>query len=175
MQNTIKKNGTTNGVILGLILILSSNAIYTIDLSLYTSHWIGIINFLIVLAFGIYTSYINKKLLKGIMQYKEAFLSFILPVIIGLALHSLFSILLLNYIDPSAKEIITEHMIDMIDEMAINKNKSDAELANYINEIKTKDNFGPKVHIESYFTGIVIYSIIGLVVGLFFKTPTNKE
>jgi hypothetical protein len=175
MENSIKKNGITNGIILGLIIILSSNVIYIIDLSLFTSQWVGIINLLLILAFGIYTSVINKKLLMGKMQYKEAFLSFILPVIVGLALSNLFSLLLLNYIDPEAKEIITEHMIKMINEMPSKNEISKAEVQNYINEIRTKDNFGVRVHVETFFTSVTIYSVIGLIVGLIFKTPTNKE
>jgi ABC-type polysaccharide transport system permease subunit len=94
MENSIKKNGTTHGLILGLILILTTTAMYAIDLSLFTSFWVGIVNFSILIAVGIYTSILNKKLLKGIMPYKDAFLSFILPIIVGLALHHLYNIVL---------------------------------------------------------------------------------
>lgn len=175
MENSIKKNGTTHGLILGLILILTTTAMYAIDLSLFTSFWVGIVNFSILIAVGIYTSILNKKLLKGIMPYKDAFLSFILPIIVGLALHHLYNIVLFNYIDAGAKEVITENVVKMTEEMMSNFNVPEADLEAAIEEIKSKDNFSPSVQIQSYFMMIVIYSIIGLIVGLIFKTPTNKE
>jgi hypothetical protein len=87
----------------------------------------------------------------------------------------LYNIVLFNYIDAGAKEVITENVVKMTEEMMSNFNVPEADLEAAIEEIKSKDNFSPSVQIQSYFMMIVIYSIIGLIVGLIFKTPTNKE
>lgn len=175
MEKTIKQNGSNNGIILGVVLILIITVMYAVDLSLFTSFWAGIVNFIIIVSFGIYTSIVNKKLLKGVMTYKEAFLSFILPAIIGVGFYVLYTILLFNYIDPAAKDVITENVIEMTEGMMTKFNVPASEVEAAIEEIKNTDNFGPFAQFKSYFVMIVIYSIIGLLTSLIFKTPTSKE
>lgn len=174
MENTIKKNGMTNGIILGVFLVLLTTIMYVVDLSLFTSIWVGLVNFVIIVSVGVYTSIINKKLLKGIMRYKDAFLSFILPVIIGMALYTVYNVVLFNFIDPGAKDVITENIIKMTQDMMSKFNVPAADLEAAIEEIKSKDNFSPMVQLKSFFMMIAFYSVIGLVVALIFKTPTNK-
>lgn len=175
MENTIKKNGSTYGLILGIILVLFTTIMYVVDLSLFTSTWVGIVNFVIIIGFGIYTSIVNKKVLKGIMTYKEAFLSFILPIIIGMAIYVLYNILLFNVIDPEAKGVITDNIVKMTRDMMSKFNVPAADINKAITEIENKDNFGPWPQIQSYFFMIVFYSVLGLLVALIFKTPANKE
>lgn len=175
MENVIKKNGLTYGVILGVILILTTTTMYVVDLSLFTNWWIGVVNFIIIIGFAIYSSITSKKLLKGIMNYKEAFLSFILPIIIGIALFVLFNILLFNVVDPSAKDELTENIITMTKNMMAKFNVPASEINKAIEEIEKTDNFGPLAQFKSYFFQIAFYAVLGLLVALIFKTPTNKE
>lgn len=175
MENSIKKNGLTFGVILGVFLVLITTTMYVVDLSLFTNWWIGILNFIIIVGIAIYCSIASKKAVNGIMNYKEAFLSFILPIIVGVGIYVLFNILLFNLIDPSAKDVLTENIIATTKEMMSKFNVPAAEVNKAIAEIESKDNFSPLAQFQSYFFYIAFYAVLGLLIALIFKTPANKE
>ena len=175
MENSIKKNGFTLGIIMGVILVLITKNMYTVDLSLFTNWWVGIVNFVIIIGIAIYCSITNKKALKGQMSYKEAFLSFILPIIVGIAIYVLYNIILFNVIDPEAKNVLTENVITMTKEMMGKFNVPAAEINKAIADIESKDNFGPLSQFQSYFFQIAFYAVLGLLVALIFKTPTSAK
>ncbi len=175
MENSIKKNGLTLGVTMGAILALITTAMYVVDLSLFTNWWVGILNFIIIIGIAFYCSVVSKKALQGKMSYKEAFLSFILPIIIGVALYVLFNILLFNLIDPGAKDILTENIILTTKQMMAKFNVPAAEVNKAIADIESKDNFSPLAQFKSYFFYITFYALVGLLVALIFKTPANKS
>lgn len=175
MENIIRKNSLSLGITLGAILSIITAIMYSIDLSLFTSTWIGILNFVLIIGIGIYASIKNKKALKGIMSFKEAFASFIGPILIGVAIYILFNILLFNVIDPEAKVVITENVIEMTENMLAKFGVPQAEIDKAITEIESKDNFGFGAQIQSYFWYAIIYSLIGLLVALIFKTPASKH
>jgi hypothetical protein len=53
INEVIKKNGVTYGIILGVILALITATIYAVDLKLFVSGWIGGLSFVIYLVVGI--------------------------------------------------------------------------------------------------------------------------
>lgn len=175
MENSIKKNGMSLGLIMGVILILITTTMYVVDLSLFTNWWVGIVNFVIIIGIAIYCSITSKKALRGIMNYKEAFLSFILPIIVGIAIYVLYNILLFNVIDPNAKEVLTENIIAMTKEMMGKFNVPSTEINKAIADIEGKDNFGALAQFQSYFFQIAFYAVLGLLVALVFKTPTSAK
>ena len=65
MNEIIKKNGIMFGVVIGLFSVLVTTLIYTIDLNLFTSWWIGILNILIYISISIYLLVKTKKELKS--------------------------------------------------------------------------------------------------------------
>lgn len=175
MENNVKKNGLTYGVILGVILLLITTSMYIIDLSLFTNTWVGIINFIIIVGIGIYCSITSKKLLRGMMSYKNAFMSFMLPIIIGIAIYVFFNIILFNVIDTEAKDVLTENVIMKTKEMMAKFKVPASDINKAIAEIENTDNFGALAQFKSYFFQIAFYAVLGLLVALIFKTPTNRE
>ena len=49
INETIKKNGLTFGVLSGIVSALITSTIYAIDLNLFVSWWIGIVSMVIYL------------------------------------------------------------------------------------------------------------------------------
>lgn len=175
MENNIKKNGLTLGLIMGVILVLITTTMFVVDLSLFTNWWVGIVNFVIIIGIAIYSSISSKKELKGMMNYKDAFLSFILPIIVGVAIYVAYNIILFNVIDPNAKEVLTENVIAMTKEMMGKFNVPATEINKAIADIEGKDNFGPLSQFQSYFFQIAFYAVLGLLVALVFKTPSSPK
>ena len=53
MNEIIKKNGVSYGIITGIVSVLITTAIYSIDLNLFVKWWLGIIIFLVYIIIGI--------------------------------------------------------------------------------------------------------------------------
>lgn len=175
MEKTIQKNGTTIGAILGSTLILITAVMYAVDLNLFTNAWIGFFTFMLAVGFGIYSCYSNKRLLKGIMSYREAFTSFIVPIIVGTFMNVLFYILLFNVIDTAAKEQVSELVIEYTENMMSSFRVPESEIEKAIEELREKDNLSIFAQLKSYLTFIVIYALVGFLVALGFKTPKRAE
>lgn len=173
MENIIQKNSLSLGVVLGIVLAAIAAIIYSIDLSLFTNTWVGVFNFIIIIGFGIYACIKNKKSLNGIINFKQAYTSFIVPILVGVGIYVLFNILLFNVIDPDAKAIVTQHVIEITENMMTKFNVPQSEIDKAISDIESKDNFGFISQIQSYFFQAIFYCLIGLLVALIFKTPTK--
>ena len=70
INETIKKNGITFGVIIGIVSALITSTIYAIDLNLFTSWWIGVLSILTYLTLGIILLSKTKKELNNIFPSK---------------------------------------------------------------------------------------------------------
>jgi hypothetical protein len=116
-MDTQKKIALNVGLFLGLTLTLLIALIYAIDLNLFTKSWIGIINVLIITVFGVLSTTQYKKNVGGFINFKTAFTSFFITVLIGFMISTLFNLLLFNVIDVEAKTILSENVIKYTVEM----------------------------------------------------------
>ena len=100
INETIKKNGITFGVIIGIVSALITSTIYAIDLNLFTSWWIGVLSILTYLTLGIILLSKTKKELNNIFPFKDAFTTYFIATLIGILIFTLFNVLLFNFIKP---------------------------------------------------------------------------
>jgi len=165
----LRKNAINFGLILGVLLIVLNTLIYSIDLSLFSSSWIGIVNLVIITGFGVYSTLKYKKTTDGFMTFKEAFTSFFTTVVIGFFISTLFSILLFNFIDVEAKTIITDNVIKYTVSMMEKFGTKPADINKMVAEMQKSDSFGPVGQLKGFAFNIVIYSIIGALTALILK------
>jgi uncharacterized membrane protein len=111
MNEIIKKNGVTFGIILGLFSILFTTAIYVIDLHLFTSWWIGAFAIVVPIIIGFVLVSKTKKQLNANITFKDAFTVYFIAAVIGSFLSKLYEYVLFNFIDPQAKETIKEYYV----------------------------------------------------------------
>ena len=112
MNEIIKKNGITFGIITGVISILITASVYIIDLKLFTAWWLGILSIGIYLGIGIYLLSKTKKELGGIFPFKDAFTTYFISAVIGIVISVLFNIVLFNVIDTEAKDTVQDNLIE---------------------------------------------------------------
>ena len=165
-MEALRKNAAKYGLFLGLFMVVTTTLIYAIDLNLFTAAWYGIVNMLIIVCFGVISAVNNKKMLGGFMTFKEAFASFFITVLVGLLITTLFSILLFNFIDPEAKQVIADNVIKMTSEMMLKFGAKPGDVNNVIKEMGKSDSFGIAGQAKGFAFNIVIYSIIGLITAL---------
>jgi hypothetical protein len=173
MTEAVKKNGLNFGIILGVIGIVVTTLIYTIDINMFVSIWLGICLFLVNLIIGIVAVVKTKKALGGLITFKEAFTTYFITMALGALINTLFMFILFNFIDPSAKEIITEKSVETTAKMMQGFGAKTEDIKSTIEQIKATDNWSAFNLLKSYLFGLVFYIIIGLIVAAAFKNKTK--
>ena len=168
-MEALKKNSMNFGLILGVILILMTTILYSIDVSLFTKPWVGIINVVIISTMGVIAATSHKKSIGSFITFKEAFTAFFITVATGLFLSTLFTILLFNFIDPEAKRIISENIIKYTMEMMQKFGAKAADINKIVADMEKTDSFGPYGQLKGFFFNLIIYCIIGLISALVIK------
>ena len=168
-MEAMRKTAVNYGLVLGLFLIVTTTVMYSIDISLFTTSWVGIVNIIILTGFGVVAAVKNKKMLGGFLTFKETFTSFLITVAVGSFISILFNILLFNVIDPEAKGIITENLIKYTVTMMEKFGTKPADMNKIIEDMRNSDSFGTVGQLKGYAFNLVLYSIIGLVTALIIR------
>lgn len=175
MNEIIKKNGITFGIVTGLFSVLVTTLIYVIDLKLFTAWWLGLLNIAIYIAIGIYLLVKTKKELKGIFPFKDAFTTYFISAVIGIIISVAFNIILFNFIDPGAKETIKELTIKFAVEM-MEKFDTPREAVNQaIKEMQATDNYSIGQLLKGSVFGILFSAIFGLILAAIFKSKSPSS
>lgn len=169
MTDVVKKNGVNFGIILGVFSIVASALIYSTDLTMFASFWVGLILFAVSLVIGIVAVAKSKKALGGFISFKEAFTVYFIVMALGSAISSLFMFVLFNLIDPAASEIVMDAAIEKTVSMMQGFNTPTGDIAETVKKMKETDNFSLGSLAMSYVWGLLFHIIIGLIVAASFK------
>ena len=176
MNEIIKKNGITYGIIIGLFTILYTTAIYSIDLALFTNAWIGVITMIIYITIGVVLVSKTKKQLNNNITFKEAFTVYFLAAVVGSTISTLFNILLFNFIDPEAKEKIKELSIKYAVEVLEKFGSPDSAVNETIKKMGETDAYSARNLLMGLAFSFVFSAIFGLILAAIFKSkPSYNE
>ena len=112
MEKSLRSSAINYGVYIGLILSGFTIIAYIIDITLLTKWWIGILLFLAIIIIGIVSVAKAKAILEGFISFKQAFSTWFITIVVGMLISTIVSIVLFNFIDPSAAEIVKEKTIE---------------------------------------------------------------
>ena len=173
MNEIIKKNGVTFGLLLGLFSVLITAAIYAIDLKLFTKPWIGIVSIIISITIGVILVSKTKKQIVNI-TFKEAFTVYFIAAIIGGLISTLFSYILFNFIDLQAKETLKEITMQYTSEM-LEKFGSPASVVNEtMQKLSETDNYSLGNLFFAYTISLVFSALFGLILAAIFKSKSSQ-
>lgn len=181
MTEAIKKNGVKFGVILGVVAILTTSIIYATDITLLANMSTGFIVLAVQLVILIAGTLAAKKAMGGYISFKEAFTTYFIIAALGMAISIIFNMILLNLIDPGAKELITEKMIENTMGWVKNSGMKAEDLRKMVEEMRAADSYGYVGQIKSYFGILIFYTVIGLIVAAIlkknrpFEFPTEND
>ena len=165
----LRKNAARYGLYLGLFVVVTTTLVYVLDISLFTASWYGLLSMAIIIVFGAFAAIQAKKNKGGFLTFKETFTSFLVTVLVGLSISTVFSVLLFNVIDPEAKQIITDNVIKMTTGMMEKFGTKPADINAIIKEMQKTDSFGVVGQLKGFAFNIIIYSIIGLITALIIR------
>ncbi len=175
MNEIIKKNGITYGIILGIFSILVTASIYAIDISLFLKWYVGVFSMLIALIIGIMAIVNTKKKLGNFISFKEAFTVYFITGVIATVMSVLFSIVLFNYVDPGAKETLKEmtmkYTVDMMQNMGVPASATNEAVA----KMQEQDTYSPMQQMFGMLVSFVLHAIVGAILGLIFRNKTEPK
>ena len=176
VNEIIKRNGITFGVISGIISALVTTSIYAIDLNLFTSWWVGVLILTIYLIIGIVLLSKTKKEVNGIFSFKDAFTTYFICAVVGILISTLFNIILFNFIDPAAKDTLRELTIKYTVSMMQKFGTPASAINEAIAKLKENDPYSVIELLKGSAFSIVFSSIFGLLLAAFFKSkPSSQE
>ncbi|HQE33664.1 MAG TPA: DUF4199 domain-containing protein [Flavobacterium alvei] len=175
MNEIIKKNGISFGIITGVVSALLTTAIYSIDLNLFTKWWLGILMIIVYIIIGIVLLSKTKKELKGIFSFKEAFTTYFISAVIGILISVAFNILLFNVIDPSVKDTLNEIVIKYTAETMQKFGAPSAAINEAIKKMQENNPYSTIELLKGCVFSIVGSSLFGLLLALIFKSKPSQE
>jgi len=174
MNEIIKKNGISYGIITGVVSALITTLIYSIDLKLFTSMWVGFISIAIYITIGVVLLSKTKKDLKGVFPFKDAFTTYFISAVVGILISVVFNIILFNFIDPSAKESIKELSIKYAVEMMEKFNTPPSAINEAVKKLQENDQFSVIELLKGSIFSIVFSALFGLLLALIFKSKPTE-
>jgi uncharacterized membrane protein (DUF106 family) len=176
MNEIIKKNGITFGIVTGVLSVLITASIYIIDLKLFTAWWIGLLSISAYLAIGIYLLSKTKKELNGIFPFKDAFTTYFISAVIGIVISVLFNILLFNVIDTEAKDTVQENVIEFQVNMLKKFNTPTEKIKEAVEKMAEENQFDIVPQLKGSVFSLLFSAIFGLILAAIFKSkPTYQE
>lgn len=175
INEIIKRNGITYGVITGVASALITTLIYSIDLELFTAWWVGLLNITFYIIIAVLLLSKTKKELNGIFPFKDAFTTYFISALVAIIISVSFNIILFNFIDPSAKDTIKELTIKYMVRTMEKFNAPASTINEAIKNLKENDQFSILGLLKGSLTNIVISTIFGLIMAAFFKSKPSQE
>jgi hypothetical protein len=175
MNEIIKKNGVTFGIVSGVLSALITAAIYAIDLNLFVKWWLGVSIMLIYIVIGVVLLSKTKKELNGVFTFKEAFTTYFICAVIGIVLSVGFNILLFNVIDPGAKDTINEILIKYTAETMEKFGAPSMAVNERINKMQENNPYSTVELLKSSVFSIGGSALFGLILALIFKSKPSQE
>jgi hypothetical protein len=176
IDEVIKRNGITYGVITGATLSLITAIMYVVNLELFIAWWTTLLSFSVFIIIPTLLLVKTKAELKNNFTFKDAFTTFFICALIGLLISVAFKIILFNFIDPSIKDSLLELTINYIKNTSGKFGVPASALNEMIENLKKTDPFSISEQLKGAVVNLFFCAILGLVMAAFFKTkPTSQD
>ena len=175
MEPTTKSSAINNGLYLGAILSLVSVLIYAVNLDLFTEWWLGIILFIVVVAYGVISAVKSRTILNGFISFKQAFTSYFITTAIGTLIATVVGIAIFTFIDTEAATYLNEQILLVTKQTMERFGMPQEAMQAALDEAAKKDNFSLGMQSQAFVFRLDFYAVVGLIVSLIVKKTDNKE
>jgi hypothetical protein len=175
INEIIKKNATTYGVITGVTLSLITAVMYATDLKLFIAWWTTLLSFSTYLIVPIFLLLKTKSDLNGVFPFKDAFTTYFICALIGLLISVAFKIILFNFIDPSIKDTLVDMSINYLKDTSEKFGVPASSLNEMIQSLKETDPYSVIEQIKGAVSYLFFCAILGLIMAAFFKSKSLPQ
>jgi hypothetical protein len=175
MESTTKSSAINYGLYLGAILSIISVIIYAVNLDLFTEWWLGIILFVLVVVYGVVSALKSRKILDGLINFKQAFASYFITIAVGTLIATVIGIAIFTFIDPEAATYLNEQILILTKQTMERFGAPQEVIQAAIEEASTKNNFSLAMQSQAFIFRLAFYALIGLIVALIVKKSDTKD
>jgi hypothetical protein len=175
INEVIKKNATTYGVITGIILSLITAVMYATDLKLFIAWWTTLLTFSVFIIVPILLLIKTKSDLNGLFPFKDAFTTYFICALIGLLISVGFKIILFNFIDPSIKDSLLDLTVNYLKSTSEKFGVPTSSLNEMIQNLRKTDPFSVIEQIKGAVVNLFFCAILGLIMAAFFKSKSLSQ
>jgi hypothetical protein len=175
INEIIKKNGITYGVIIGVILSLITAFMYAIDIELFIAWWTTLLSFSLFIIVPIFMLIKTKKELKEIFSFKDAFTTYFIASVVGVLISVAFKIILFNFIDPALKQTLLDLTIKYLISTSEKYGVPASSLNETISTLRETDPYSIVEQLKGSIFAIFFCAILGLIMAAFFKSKSTQE
>lgn len=169
MEKSVKSIALNYGLYLGGALALITVIIYAVDIKLMVNMWLGIGLLLLIIAMGIIATAKAKSIFDGVLSFKDAFSAYFITTIVGIAISTLFSFILFNFVDADAAEEIKKLTIEATITMMEGFNAPPETIAQSVKEIESTNQYSLVNILKSLVWSALFQAVIGLIVAAIMK------
>ena len=172
---SVKKIALNYGLVLGIVLALTTTIMYALNPDLFTKWWIGIISILLVIVLGIISVGKSKASLDGIISFKQAFSAYFITCATGLFISTLVGILIFTIVDPEIADYLEERTLEITREFMEKFGTPKADIEEALAKMAEQDNFSVLSQLKSYVFLLAFQSVIGLLIALIFRKKEDNS
>jgi hypothetical protein len=175
INEIIKKNGITYGVITGVALSLITAFMYAVDIELFIAWWTTLLSLSVFIIVPTILLSTTKKELNGVFTFKEAFTTYFISAVIGVLISVLFKIVLFNFIDPSIKDTLLDLTIKYLMSTSEKFGVPASSLNETIKQLRETDPYSIVEQLKGSVFVIFFCAILGLIMAAIFKSKTSSQ
>jgi hypothetical protein len=175
INEIIKRNGITYGVIIGVILSLITAFMYATDIELFIAWWTTLLSFSIFIIVPIFMLIKTKKELNEIFSFKDAFTTYFIASVVGVLISVAFKIILFNFIDPAIKQTLLDLTIKYLMSTSEKFGVPASSLNETISKLRETDPYSIVEQLKGSIFAIFFCAILGLIMAAFFKSKSIQE
>ena len=176
MNKNLKTLLVKLGLILSAILITINIVVYFISIDIILNPIYGISLFFFNIIFGIGAFiYSKREFSNESNSFKSVFSAYIIPIIIGLLVTSVFTFIYFNFLNEEHAKYIQNKTLELFANTIKSFPNGNTLGQETLNKLKTENQFSLSNLLKTVFSQIIFYSVIGVLVGVAFKRKTIKK
>jgi hypothetical protein len=175
INEIIKRNGVTYGVVTGVVLSFITAMIYAIDIALFIAWWTNLITFSVYIIIPILLLSKTKKELNGVLVFKDAFTTYFICALVGILIAVAFKIILFNFIDPSLKDSLLDLTVRYLISTSEKFGVPSTTLNEMIDKLKQTDPFSVVEQLKGSVFTLFFCGVLGLIMAALFKSKSSPE
>ncbi|MHA4811225.1 DUF4199 domain-containing protein [Flavitalea flava] len=160
--------GLVFGLIAGLSIVILTTVLYRGGVKTFMGNG-NYLSYVILIGLAVAAALAEKKANGGFIAFQSALKTCFTVFVIGLAAQTLFTELLLNYIDPVFKKAYTQAVLEKTEEVFRKFGLSEDKLDQTMAEQRGKDQFSFTSMIQGFSIWCIIHFIFALIIAAIVK------
>lgn len=160
--------GLIYGLFSGLIITIITSLLYLGGLDMYLSP-IGYINYLVIITMAVLAALKIRKSNEGFLEFSQALKVTFTVFAIALLIQTIFTYILLNYIDVPFKEAVSQEVLDKSEQIMKKIGASDSQIDEALESERSKNQYSIRNVLFGYALTCIVAFIFCLLISLIVK------